>query len=77
LNIRAVPWYRWLATNLSLQRPGFIPRSVRVEFVMDKLALGQIFLQVLQVSLSASFHHGSIIIWGINNRPVGGCSSEI
>jgi hypothetical protein len=50
--------------------------AVHVGFVVDKLELGQVFLQVLQFSLSVSFHCGSpysYIIWGMNNRPVGGC----
>ena len=43
---RVMPWLRWLVTGLSLQNP----RSVRVGFVVDKVALGQVFLQVLQFS---------------------------
>jgi hypothetical protein len=41
-------------------------------FVVDKVALGQVFLHVLQFPMSISFHHGSpysYITWGINNRP--------
>jgi hypothetical protein len=43
------------------------------------LALGQVFLQVLQSPLSASFHRGSpysYINWGMNSKPAGGCSSR-
>jgi hypothetical protein len=53
--------------------------AVHVGFVVDKLALGQVFSELFSFSLSVSFHHGSLysyIIWGMNNRPVGGCSSE-
>jgi hypothetical protein len=31
-------------TGFSLQRPGFTPMSVHVGFVVDKVALGQVFL---------------------------------
>jgi hypothetical protein len=53
----------------------FAPASLHVGFVVDKVALGQL----LGCPLSISFHHGtpfSYIIWGMNSRPVGGCSSE-
>jgi hypothetical protein len=46
-----------------------------VGFVVDKVALGQVFLQVLQFPLSISFHRlspYSYIIWGINNMSVSG-----
>jgi len=36
--------------GLKLQRPGFIPTSVHVGFVMDTLALGHAFFQMLQFS---------------------------
>jgi hypothetical protein len=44
----AVPLLRWLATGLLLQRPRLDPESVHVGFVVDKVALGQAFPQVLQ-----------------------------
>jgi hypothetical protein len=44
--IPAKPWLRLLVPSLSLRRPG----SVRVGFVMDKVAVGQVFLQVLHFS---------------------------
>jgi hypothetical protein len=44
----AVPWLRWLVTGLSQQRPRFVPMSVHVGFVVDKVALAQVFLQVLR-----------------------------
>jgi hypothetical protein len=40
----AVPWLRRLVTSPSPQRPRFMPRSVHVGFVVDKVALGQVFL---------------------------------
>jgi hypothetical protein len=65
--------------NLSPLWPGFAPRSLHVGFVVDKVALGQVFLRVLRLSrvniippwLSILIYHQRI-----NNRPVGGCSSE-
>jgi hypothetical protein len=69
-----MPWLRRLVAAVSLRRPG----SVSVGFVMDKVALGQVFLRGLQFSpvtvipLAVNNH----IIWGMNNRPIGACSSE-
>jgi hypothetical protein len=40
----AVPWLRRLVAGLPPRRPGFDPGSVRVGFVVDKVALGQVFL---------------------------------
>jgi hypothetical protein len=47
---QAVPWLRRLVAGLSPRRPGFDPGSVHVGFVVDKVALGQVFLQVLRFS---------------------------
>jgi hypothetical protein len=50
-----------------------------VGFVLDKVALRQVYLWVLRFPLSISFHHGSpcsYIYWGMNNRPASGRSSE-
>jgi hypothetical protein len=46
----AVPWLRRLVAGISPQRTGFAPGSVRVGFVVDKVALGQAFLWVLWFS---------------------------
>jgi hypothetical protein len=57
----------------------FAPRSVDVGFVVDKVALGQVFLRVLRFSLSISFHRGSRLsydIWGMTRRSDRGYSSE-
>jgi hypothetical protein len=40
----AVPWLRSLVAGLSPRRPGFAPGSIHVGFVVDKVALGQVFL---------------------------------
>jgi hypothetical protein len=39
----AVPWLRRLVAGLPPRRPGFDPGSVRVGFLVDKVALGQVF----------------------------------
>jgi len=49
LSLRAVPWLRRLVASLSGRRPRFVPRSVHVELVVDKLALGQVFLPTFMV----------------------------
>jgi hypothetical protein len=51
----AVLWLRRLLPDLSPRRPGFAPRPVHVEFVVDKGALGQVFLRVFSV-LSCRYH---------------------
>jgi hypothetical protein len=38
---------------------GFAIGSVQVGIVVDKVALGQVFVRVLRFSLSVSFHRGS------------------
>jgi hypothetical protein len=45
-----------LVTSLSPWRTRFDPRPFRDEFVVDKVVLGQVFLSVLKVFLSVSFH---------------------
>lgn len=45
-----------LVTSLSPWRTRFDPRPVHVEFVVDKVVVGQVFLSVLKVFLSVSFH---------------------
>jgi hypothetical protein len=46
----AVPWLRSLVAGLSPRRAGFAPGSIHVGFVVDKVALGQVFLPVLRFS---------------------------
>jgi hypothetical protein len=46
----AVPWLRRLDAGLPRRRPGFDPGSVHVGFVVDKVALGQVFPRVLRLS---------------------------
>lgn len=46
-------WPRQLVTIFSLQRPRVSLRPVCVGHTVDKVALGEVFLQILQSSLSA------------------------
>jgi hypothetical protein len=46
----------------SLRRHGFTSMQVHVGFMVNKFALGQAFLPVLQYPLSVSFHQCSILI---------------
>jgi len=45
----SIPSLSWLDYSLLPYRPRFNPRPVHVGFVVDKVTLGQVFLQVLQV----------------------------
>jgi hypothetical protein len=44
----AVPWLKRLVAGLSPWRPGFAPGSIHVGFVVDRVALWQVFLRVLR-----------------------------
>jgi hypothetical protein len=44
------PWFKGLVAGLTSRRLDFYPRSFHVGFVVNKLALGQVFLQVLLFS---------------------------
>jgi hypothetical protein len=46
----AVPYLRLIVAGYSRRRPGFASRAVPVEFVVEKVALGQVFLRVLRFS---------------------------
>jgi hypothetical protein len=43
-------WLRSLVAGLAPRRPRFAPGSIHVGFVVDKVALGQVFLRVLRFS---------------------------
>jgi hypothetical protein len=55
---KAVSWPRRLVAGLSRRTPVFAPGPVNVGFV-DNVALGQVFLHDLRLSLAVSLHHGS------------------
>jgi hypothetical protein len=56
-----VLWIRQLVAGISSRRPDFDPRSVHVRFVVDKVALGQVFFRVLRFFPCVSFHQCSIL----------------
>jgi hypothetical protein len=66
---RAVRWLRCLVAGLSPRSSGFVPGSIHVGFVVDKVAQGQFFLQVLWFSpvniIPPSF---SIVIYHLGNE---------
>jgi hypothetical protein len=47
-DLKAVPWLRRLVAGLSPRRLGFDPGSVHVGFMVNKVALGQVFPPVLR-----------------------------
>jgi hypothetical protein len=55
-----VPRLRRLAASLRERRPGFDRGSVHVGFVVDKVALGQVFPEYFGLPLSVSLHRCSI-----------------
>jgi hypothetical protein len=58
LNSSKYQWFRLLVAGLSPRRPGFAPVSIHVGFVVDKVALGQVFSEFFGFPLSISFHRG-------------------
>jgi hypothetical protein len=63
----------WLGTSHSLRRPRFNPGSVHVGFVVEKVTLEQVFLQVLR--LSRQFHSTNAPLQRKMNKkkPHGSC----
>jgi hypothetical protein len=64
---RAVPWLRSLVAGLSPRRPGFVPGSIHVGFVVD---WDRFFSEFFSFPLS--IYHSTIalqthIIWGMRN----------
>jgi hypothetical protein len=53
---KAVPWFRLLVAGFPPRRPGFEPRSIHVEFVVDKVALEQVSSQYFGFPCQFSFH---------------------
>jgi hypothetical protein len=81
-----VPWLRRLVAGLSPRRPGFDPGPVHVGFVVDKVALVQVFTRVCRFS-PVSFippvlyykvkrKKRIIIITGLHNKPQG-CGASV
>jgi hypothetical protein len=67
--------------GFSPQRPGLAPRADRVGFVVVKVALGQVYLQVClfsPVNINPTlFHIHSYVIGGIHNALLAAVASEI
>jgi hypothetical protein len=41
-----VSWPKWLVSGHSLQRPGFNPIPAHMGYVVDREALGKVFLKI-------------------------------
>ena len=77
-----MPWVRRLIAGLSPRRLGFDPGSVHVGFVVDEVALGQVFPRVLRFYpvnfIPPVLHYLEkwkqnliIFITGLHNKPLG------
>jgi hypothetical protein len=53
---KAVPQLKRLVAGFPPRRPGFDPRSGYVGFVVDKVALGQVFSEYIGFPCQSSFH---------------------
>lgn len=62
-------YFRQLVACLSPKNPGFVPRPVRVEFVMDKVALGHVCLRVYILILSQQYHPINALNSNCNHLP--------
>jgi len=72
--ILAKVWLRDLVTDLSLQMPRINPKPKHVILIVDKEAMGAIFIQVLQFSIahtippcSIFFIHLSLMLYSLKN----------
>ena len=68
----AVIYLRWLVTGLAHRRPGFDRRPVCVGFVVDKVALGRVFLRVLLFSGIAQSVERLATGWTVRGSNPGG-----
>ena len=74
-----MPWLRWLVAGLPLLRCWFYPRPVHMRFVVDNMALGQLFLWVIKFSsvniILPAFHthlHLQVaLIWRTGGQGLG------
>jgi hypothetical protein len=71
----AVPWLKRLVAGLTPRRPGFAPGLVHVEFVEDKMALGQIFLRLFGFPLSI-YHYTTPLLHAHLSPPHEVCDSS-
>jgi hypothetical protein len=61
-----MPQLKWLITGFTPWQPGFKPRSGHVGFVVDEMALGQIFSEDFGFPCQFSFHQLLHICGGQN-----------
>jgi hypothetical protein len=54
--------------SLSQQKPGFVPRSVHVVFVVDKMSMGHDFLRVIGIFLSIFCYGGSLFSYHLGDE---------
>jgi hypothetical protein len=66
-NVMAPPWLSRLIEGLSSRRPRLDPRPVVARFVVDTLALGQVFLRVLWV-FPCQYHSTIVPYWSSSTR---------
>jgi hypothetical protein len=65
---------RWLVAGLSLRSPEFVPESVHVVSVVDKVALGKVYLQVIQFSpVNIIPPWLSILIYNLGDEQLAHC----
>jgi hypothetical protein len=79
VKFEAMPWFLQLVAGLSLQRPSSCPGQSMQDLWYTKWHWDRFFFELFGFPLSVSFHHGppySYIIWGMNDKPTGGCSSK-
>lgn len=57
----AIPWLRELVAAFSPRRHGLCPGSAHVSFVLNKMALGQLFLQIIWFSMEFPSDRCSIL----------------
>jgi hypothetical protein len=86
VDYEAVPWLRRLVAGLSPRRPGFDPGSLHVGFMVDKVALGQVFSPSTS-AFPCQFHSTGgplggktkkliIFVAGLRNKPQG-CGASV
>jgi hypothetical protein len=75
--VETVPWR--LVDSLSPRKPWFASCSVHMGFVVNKVAVRQVFSDFFGFPLSTSFRRRSSyshVTWGMTSRPDGDHSSE-
>jgi hypothetical protein len=78
-----VPWFRRLVADLSPRRLGFDSGSIHVGFVVDQVALGEVFVRLFRFSsvifIPLVLHYREkllVFITGLHNKPQG-CGESV